>query len=406
MVNFHSPPRPRRGYTLVELLVVIAIIGVLAGLILSAVQRVKVKGEEAALRADLQQFEQAIGQFKSKYNRNPPWFGGGPQATFRLCSEYPDVTPVNAWPERDILKRMFGRMSDSFNGLLLDPLTAPKFVKWAPTSTAAGAPATFNGLPVTVVDGPVLLDPNQCLVFFLSGGKHVEYLGFSTNPTTPFLPATAPGQQRAPGMPFFEFQKKNLVTPVDWLERHTGALNALPSAPTPALTGGAGVYRWEGTGPAADNVGTISNESWYVDPWGTPYLYMAASGTGSGGDYVTSPIAHPTGGRVQIAPWGGKLSGYNRQTTRQYPNAAAYATFPNMGPTPFKDTANKFVNHGSFQIISGGPNGSETRNDYAWGFGLAPAGVAKFGEDDFDAGKGAGGDDFANFRKTFLGAPD
>ena len=91
-------------------------------------------------------------------------------------------------------------------------------------------------------------------------------------------------------------------------------------------------------------------------------ITRSRGGIGSGGDYATNPIAHVNAGRVQIAPWGGRFSGMNRVAGLQYPNAAAFASFPNLGPTPFRESAAKMVNHSGFQIISAGPNANAARN--------------------------------------------
>jgi prepilin-type N-terminal cleavage/methylation domain-containing protein len=405
MLRSPFPPRPARsGFTLVELLVVIAIIAVLAGLLLSAVQVVRGKQDELKVRADFDAFNTAISGFKTKFNRLPPCTGGGPMGTFRLCSEYPVGTAAASWPEATYLKALFNRMDQSFNGLLVDATTAPKFILYDATSTGAGAPATFNGLPVTRVAGPILLDPNQCLVVFLTGGSYTEYNGFATSPTQPLTPPTSASNQRLSGTPFLDLSKNRdrLMRPIEWLsfrQRYT-ALNALPNNLTPAMDGSTVMYRWEGTGALADTLTTVSNEAWYLDPWGTPYLYLAASGVGTGGDYPTAPIL--------VGPWGGKVSGYNRTAANQLPTAADYAAFPTVGMTAFKDSPNKFTNHNGFQLFSAGPNGSQIRNDRPWGFGRNPntAGPPTYGSGDYGKGYTGGGDDYANFRDKAFGNTD
>ena len=162
------------------------------------------------------------------------------------------------------------------------------------------------------------------------------------------------------------------------------------------------VRRWEGTtAPLQDTVAdaanapSVSNEPWFVDPWGTPYFYTAASGVGTGGDYPTQCL---------IAPWGGKFSGYNRTAAFQLPNAAAYTGFPAIGLVAYRESANKFYNHAGFQIVSAGPNGSDVRSNRNWGFARNPGGLLTAGTGDFDPARGAGGDDYASFRAKFLAA--
>ncbi|MBX3401018.1 MAG: type II secretion system protein [Gemmataceae bacterium] len=398
-----SPSPPRRmpsGFTLVELLVVIAIISVLVGLTLSAVQAVRGKQEEFKVRADIEQLSQAISGFKAKFNRFPPCGGGGAPystatvasrnqiGTFRLCTNYlnssgnrlrePDPTSPTMdreWPEIAILMSLFGRMDLADNGLRL-----------------AG-----NPVPNTT---PILLDPNQCMVFFLSGGSFTDYLGFSTNPTRPFAPPATVGEQRLAGTPFFDGfgkQRDRMKPPAEWISARASQFDSLPVPPSPTITSG-GPVRWEGAAPLNDTISTVSNEPWFLDPWGTPYLYLATSGVGSGGDYPTGPVL--------IGPWGGKLSGYNRPAANQIPNPAAFAAFPAIGMSAFKDTTIRFSNHTTFQIISGGPNGNKVSDTRTWGFGRNPTGVATFGFDDYEPSKGAGADDYGNFRDKVFGARD
>lgn len=326
--------------------------------------------------------------------------------TFRLCSEYPTGTAAASWPEAKILRDLFGRMDPGFNGLLVDSNTAPKFILFDPASPGTAAPTTWppgpGGLPVTKVAGPILLDPNQCLVVFLSGGTYTDYLGFATSPSQPFKPPIPNlNEQRLAGSPFFDgFTKsrERMKSPVDWFTERMSLLDTLPNLPSPTLASG-GIRRWEAAAPNNDTVSTVSNEPWYLDPFGTPYLYLATSGIGTGGDYPTTPLL--------IGPWGGRFSGYNRTPANQLPNAAAYTGFPNVGMMAFRDTANRYWNHTTYQIISAGLNGSKVRNDIPWGFGRNPApGIATFGVLDFDLAKGAGGDDYANFRDTGLGVRD
>lgn len=418
MLRPPTPPRAaRRGYTLVELLVVIAIIGVLVGLIMAAVSKVRGKGDELKVKADLAGLDSAISQFKGKFGRIPPGSGGGPMSTFRLCSEYPAGfpagNPANTWPEFARLKDMWPRLDPNFNGLLyLDQTVTPnvlKFVKCDASSPAAGCPASpfnapgspYNGLVVQQVNGPLLLDPNQCLVFFLSGGVSQDYQGFATSPAQPFTPpgAQPPSAQRLPGTPFFEYKKDRLQNPNAWLVKNASDIATLPSPP--AGFSASNVFRWEG---GTDTLATLAAqavvEPWHLDPWKAPYLYMATSGVGSGGDYPFKdvPAASPT--PLLVGPWGGKVSAFNNNAN---------------GPTAFRDptAANKWLNHTTWQIVSGGPNGAQIDSTLVWGFG--PGGPAVFGksagytpnQQGVPAGTPlGGGDDFANFRQSVLSATD
>jgi hypothetical protein len=163
--------------------------------------------------ADIRQIESAIGLFKSKFNVGYlAATGGGPNGEFRLCSSYADANDNWLdWPEVPYLKQVFSQMDRLDNGL-----------RW-------------NGRPVTP-DSPRLLDANQSLVFFLTGGPFTKYGGFWQDKQRP---CTASGKVG---------------------ENHIGPFLDFPSS------------RFDADGRL-------------LDPWGTPFAYFTAV---PGNDYTGS----------------------------------------------------------------------------------------------------------------------
>jgi prepilin-type N-terminal cleavage/methylation domain-containing protein len=72
------PPPPRRGLSLIEVLVVLAILGVLLGLTLAAVQRVREAARRAECRDRLRNQGLAVFQYEAARGRLPPGAIRGP----------------------------------------------------------------------------------------------------------------------------------------------------------------------------------------------------------------------------------------------------------------------------------------------------------------------------------------
>jgi prepilin-type N-terminal cleavage/methylation domain-containing protein len=220
------PPRP--AFSLVELLVVIAIISILMGLIVAATQKVRESASRSENSDRISQISAAVALAKSRGSMDYVWSG-----TFHLRTSY-----TGNEPELDLLKRMFPQMDLSNNGL--------------PTNAQAD------------------LNPNQALLFLLTGGTPLNYQGFSNNARRPFTPPTTPGETRKG----------------PWLQVTNKMIQMGPNG-----------------------------HAQLVDPWGTPYIVFAAT-KGKPGNYAIdmhgSPQVWPVGS-VTVTPYqsGGKYLNEN-----------------------------------------------------------------------------------------------
>lgn len=203
--NTPGTARRRAAFTLVELLVVMAIIAVLVSLILAGVQRVRVLGPQTENASRIQQIHDAIGRCKNDlkldYIPSHALSGGG----FTLKATY-----TGSEPELDILLRAFPNMNTAANP---NPQNGD----------------TTNGF----IGTNVVLDANQTLCFFLTGGAATDRQGFSNDPRKPFKPSAGSGEQRKG----------------PWLEPNNKLF---------------------GPGP--------NNHLWLIDVYGTPYAYFASVG--------------------------------------------------------------------------------------------------------------------------------
>jgi len=145
----------RSAFTLVEILVVIAIIAILAALTLAGVMVFLGKGPAVQVQNDMLQLSVALEKFKADKKFYPP-------SHLKLGSNYTDYTASAA-----------DQQSLAVISAMWPQLTPANFVgiQWAGAT-----------LPV----GGVILEGDQCLVFFL-GGIPIGGVpsGFSTNPTNP-----------------------------------------------------------------------------------------------------------------------------------------------------------------------------------------------------------------------------
>lgn len=145
----------RSAFTLIELLVVISIIGVLIGLLIPAVMKVRITAFRTNTTIELTQLDAACKAFYARYRIYPP---------SRI------TLPPTSAQDVTVLKTMFPRCSN------------PGAVAWGVTGALSG---------------------DECLVFFLGG---INQQGFGTG--DPTNPANLSGGKDGP---FYNFQGGRLV---------------------------------------------------------------------------------------------------------------------------------------------------------------------------------------------------
>jgi prepilin-type N-terminal cleavage/methylation domain-containing protein len=201
----------RSGFTLVEVLVVILIITILIALLVPALGYAVRRAENFGYVRDLAALEQAIEQYRSKYNDYPPDF-----------SDAYDGSP-KAWEQTVVYRHL----RDSFQRI-------------HPTEIAAIRALTFDLPP----EDPSRLSTAQALVFWLGG--------LSENPRYPFSGEGGPlsgGERKNSLMEFKEqqldfsggfpvFLPRGRTSPFVYFDSRTYAYGSYPGHASLASAGG------------------------------------------------------------------------------------------------------------------------------------------------------------------------
>jgi prepilin-type N-terminal cleavage/methylation domain-containing protein len=209
------------GFTLIELLVVIAIIAVLIGLLLPAIQKVRIVGRRMQTTNDLSQLTSAVSSFKNEWKAVPP-------NQFRL-----PVTPVstNTNPTQAAVENASFAFLQS------------KYDRWPRPGVFPAGDFTASGTLYwdPAVWGPYVgqdLQGNQCMVLFLGGPALTGWA--HDRPTAPSPNATAK-------MVYLEITQNKLNTSGGTASTGFGYPSALPV---------------------------------YMDPFGVPYVYFGSNKVG------------------------------------------------------------------------------------------------------------------------------
>lgn len=189
----HVPKR--NGFTLVELLVVIAIIAILMALTLGVMSKVFSYLDESKVVTEVNRLAESCNLFKSTFGRYPPG---------KIMLAEQGVVYNNA-----------------INALIAPPPghTPAQFAALAAYSTEylssifpginlTAAIHDFNGNGIAGEGGYVVLEGQQCLVFFLGGMRYGTNspIGFNTDKTNPTVQTNG-----ARLGPFFEFESSRLT---------------------------------------------------------------------------------------------------------------------------------------------------------------------------------------------------
>lgn len=325
----------RSGFTLVELLVVILIISILSALLAVVVVRGIGKAKVTRNRVEISQLAAAIDAFKTYYKVEYI-----PSKIY--LSETGTGYGMAGFPADSLayLQRLWPKLSAPFTSL------PGGGIDWNGSGKIEGF---VNNATVANPSGEMILEGDQCLVFFLSGIPSQDPVtgswvgtGFSVNPSNPaahIFPLPGGGNVKGP---LYEFDSSRLVY--------------IPHKVNPV---GARMLSYLDTYGASDGKGNLVS--------GLPYAYFSNYGT---------------------------RNGYNR-----YPGGDC----PTLGVFPYAQGSTQYVNPTGFQIISAG---ADLKFGPGTNPGVTPLPLWTPATAANSAASGPNGaDDQSNFYDNVLGTP-
>jgi len=160
----------RRGFTLVEILVVIVIISMLAGMLLVAIIPARNRAKNSVIKAEIEQLQGALQQYKNLYGEYPPDFAFIKDANDDLRNA-----------SQDAVIRHLSKRFPRYQPGTLDPATVDDaaWVQFVSDVTAAYPTLSPNDF-----------DPASALTFWLGGLPEAPgdtiLAGFHSDATNPF----------------------------------------------------------------------------------------------------------------------------------------------------------------------------------------------------------------------------